>query len=90
MLSDYDIQEADEWMRQEYHHAPKSVREQKGVTYAQHNEVEVGPLVVNLVRILMEDLGLLGLIQIMSKNKKVVAQHTNLILQCLDALDLIT
>jgi len=33
-------EEADEWVRMEYHHAPDNVREQKGVTYEQHKAVE--------------------------------------------------
>jgi len=34
-------EEADEWVRQEYHHAPDSVRAQEtGVTYAQHKDIE--------------------------------------------------
>eukprot|EP01083_Nonionella_stella_P098073 275688_1 len=33
-------EEVDEWVREQYHHAPDEVREQRGMTYEQHKGVE--------------------------------------------------
>ena len=34
------VQEVDQWVREQDHHAPDQVREQKGMTYDQHKKVE--------------------------------------------------
>eukprot|EP01084_Bolivina_argentea_P040610 75021_1 len=33
-------EEVDQWVREQYHHAPDEVREQGGITYEQHKQVE--------------------------------------------------